>query len=142
MPDAASLVESAPPCRGRRHPHLRAHAPDLPAGAGAEVRHGHRVRRLGIALNGINLVETPWLLGASPSLRVAIAAGDTGSDSYTRLNALGADAFLMQWNLPMLQAGPDALLRGNTGLLTMDPGQRIHRDLPLATFEGGKLAPR
>ena len=93
-------------------------------------------------LNGINLVETPWLLGASPALRVAIAAGDTGSDSYTRLNALGADAFLMQWNLRMLQAGPDALLRGNTGLLTMDPDQRIHRDLPLATFEGGELSPR
>jgi outer membrane PBP1 activator LpoA protein len=93
-------------------------------------------------LNGINLVETPWLLGASPSLRVAIAAGDTGSDSYTRLNALGADAFLMQWNFPRLQAGPDALLRGNTGLLSMDPGQRIHRDLPLATFEGGEVAPR
>jgi outer membrane PBP1 activator LpoA protein len=47
-------------------------------------------------LNDIKLVETPWLLGANPGLRVAIAAGDTGSDNYTRLNALGADAFLLQ----------------------------------------------
>ena len=90
-------------------------------------------------LNGINLVETPWLLGSSPGLRVAIAAGDTGSDNYTRLNALGADAFLLQSSFRQLQAGPDALLRGNTGLLSMDPQLRIHRELSLATFDGGAL---
>jgi len=93
-------------------------------------------------LDGINLVEIPWLLGASPGLRVAIAAGDTGSGVYTRLNALGADAFLLQQNFSTLQAGPDALLRGNTGLLTMDPGQRMVRDVPLVTFDGGELQAR
>lgn len=93
-------------------------------------------------LDGINLVETPWLLGSSPALRVAIAAGDTGSDSYTRLNALGADAYLLQTNFSRLQAGPDALLRGNTGLLSMDPRLRIERELPLATFDGGELKSR
>ena len=92
-------------------------------------------------LNGINLVETPWLLGANPELRVAIAAGDTGSDNYTRLNALGADAFLLQSRFSQLQAGPDALLRGNTGLLSMDPQLRIQRELSLATFDGGALEP-
>ena len=90
-------------------------------------------------LNGINLVETPWLLGSNPGLRVAIAAGDTGSDNYTRLNALGADAFLLQSGFRRLQAGPDWLLRGNTGLLSMDPQLRIHRELSLATFDGGAL---
>jgi len=93
-------------------------------------------------LNGINLVEIPWLLGTSPGLRVAIAAGGTGSDNYTRLNALGADAHLLQSRFMQLQAGPDALLRGNTGLLTMDQKQRIHRELSLATFDGGKLRPQ
>lgn len=90
-------------------------------------------------LNGINLVETPWLLGSNPGLRVAIAAGDTGSDNYTRLNALGADAFMLQSRFRQLQAGPDALLRGDTGLLSMDPQLRIHRELTLATFDGGAL---
>jgi len=93
-------------------------------------------------LDGINLVETPWLLGASPGLRVAIAAGDTGSDAYTRLNALGADAFLLQTRFNQLQAGPDVLLRGNTGLLSMDPQLRIRRELSLATFDGGALKAR
>lgn len=93
-------------------------------------------------LNGINLVETPWLLGANPDLRVAIAAGDTGSDNYTRLNALGADAFLLQSRFSQLQAGPDALLRGSTGLLSMDPQLRIQRELSLATFDEGALEPQ
>lgn len=93
-------------------------------------------------LDGINLVEMPWLLGTNPELRVAIAAGDTGSDVYTRLNALGADAFLLQQDFAVLQAGPDALLRGNTGLLSMDSRQRILRDLFPAAFDGGELKPR
>ena len=90
-------------------------------------------------LNGINLVETPWLLGSSPSLRVAIAAGGTDSDNYARLNALGADAFLLQTRFTQLQAGPDVLLRGNTGFISMDPQLRLHRELSLATFEGGEI---
>jgi hypothetical protein len=84
----------------------------------------------------------PWLLGADPELRVALAAGGTGSDSYTRLNALGADAFLVQSRFLQLQAGPDALIRGHTGLLTMDPGLQLHRELWLATFDGGDLRAR
>jgi outer membrane PBP1 activator LpoA protein len=93
-------------------------------------------------LDGINLVETPWLLGHSPGLRVAIAAGGTGSDNYARLNALGADAFLLQTRFMQLQAGPDVLLRGHTGLISMDPQLRLHRELPLATFDGGQIRPQ
>ncbi len=92
-------------------------------------------------LNGMRLVDLPWLLGASPSLRVAIAAGDTGSDSYTRLNALGADAHLLQTRFGQLQGGPDALLRGNTGLLRMDPRLRILREPQPAVFDGGEIRP-
>jgi outer membrane PBP1 activator LpoA protein len=90
-------------------------------------------------LNDINLVEIPWLLGSNPGLRVAIAAGGTGSDNYARLNALGADAFLLQTRFLQLQAGPDVLLRGNTGFISMDPQLRLHRELSLATFDGGEI---
>jgi hypothetical protein len=93
-------------------------------------------------LDGINLVEIPWLLGSSPDLRVAIAAGGTGSDSYARLNALGADAFLLQTRFRQLQAGPDVLLRGNTGFISMDPQLQLHRELSLATFDGGVVRPQ
>lgn len=90
-------------------------------------------------LNGIHLVETPWLLGANPGLRVTLAAGDGGGDNYTQLNALGADAFLVQSGFSRLQSGADALFRGNTGLLTMDPNLRIQRELSAAIFDGGTL---
>jgi outer membrane PBP1 activator LpoA protein len=93
-------------------------------------------------LNGVQFVEMPWLLGTNPALRVAIAAGGTGSDSYTRLNALGADAFLLQNGFARLQSGPDALLRGNTGLLSLDPQLRIHRELTPAVFDRGEVTPR
>ena len=93
-------------------------------------------------LEGINLVEIPWLLGANPELKNAIAAGKTGTDSYTRLNALGADAFLVQLQFRQLQGGADALIRGNTGLLSMDPQLHIQRELVLSTFDEGAIKPR
>tara|TARA_R110002110_G_scaffold91264_2_gene237608 strand:+ start:236888 stop:238759 length:1872 start_codon:yes stop_codon:yes gene_type:complete len=91
-------------------------------------------------LNGIQLAEIPWLMGANPELRVAIAAGNTGSDAFPRLNALGAEAFKLQTGFSRLQAGPDVLLRGNTGLLSMNPQLQIERQPELATFEEGILA--
>ncbi|MEQ9463013.1 MAG: penicillin-binding protein activator [Haliea sp.] len=90
-------------------------------------------------LNGARLVELPWLLGANPPLRVAIAAGGSGSDDFARLNALGADAWLLQSRFAQLQAGADALIRGNTGLLQLDPGLRMLREPVLATFDGSEL---
>lgn len=92
-------------------------------------------------LNGILLVDIPWLLGSNPGLRVSIAAGSTGSDSYTRLNALGADAFLLQSRFSQLGAGADALLRGDTGLLSLNPALQLVRETRLATFEEGVLKP-
>lgn len=93
-------------------------------------------------LNGVTLVETPWLLGGNPDLRAALGAGGRDTGAYTRLNALGADAHLLQSEFGRLQAGPDALLRGNTGLLSMNPDLQILRESQPATFDGGELVPR
>jgi outer membrane PBP1 activator LpoA protein len=90
-------------------------------------------------LNGIHLVAAPWLLGANPGLRVTLAAGDGGGDNYTMLNALGADAFLVQSGFNRLQSGADVLFRGNTGLLSMDPNLHIQRELSAAVFDGSAL---
>ena len=88
-------------------------------------------------LNDLNLVELPWLLGSNPTLKTAIASG--GGDRYPRLNALGADAYHMQSRLVQLRAGPDALIRGDTGLLTMNPRLQIQRELEPARFDGAQL---
>ena len=93
-------------------------------------------------LNGVQLVDMPWLLGGSPALRVTLATADIDNSRYTRLNALGADAYLLQSEFSRLQAGPDALLRGNTGLLTLSPDLHLLRETSPAAFDGGVVAPR
>ncbi|CAA0110068.1 Penicillin-binding protein activator LpoA [Halioglobus japonicus] len=90
-------------------------------------------------LNGILLAGTPWLLGDNPELRATLTAGDAIGSNLPQLNALGADAFLVQSGFSRLQSGADALFRGNTGLLTMDPDLSIQRELSAATFDGGAL---
>lgn len=89
-------------------------------------------------LNGIQLLETPWVLGT------ARAGNDpmnkpTASDRYSSLRALGADAFLLQSRMNQFQSGPELMIRGNTGLLSLDPNLRIVRRLQPATFDRGVL---
>lgn len=116
------------------------YAGDLPVYATSSIYSGFPDER-DKDLDGTVLVDSPWLLGHSPALRVAITMGGTGSDSYTRLNALGADAFLLQTRLSQLRAGPDVLLQGNTGLLSLNPQLQILREPAPATFDGGALKP-
>lgn len=91
-------------------------------------------------LNGVRVVEIPWLLDDNQALRSQLA--QTGQEAYPRLNALGADAYLLQSRLDQLRAGEAALLRGNTGLLSLNADYQVQRDLPLAEFDQGRLRPR
>ena len=90
-------------------------------------------------LSGIQLVETPWLLGQSEALRTTLEAAQSGAQEYSRLNALGADAYLLQARLSQLQAGPAVHIRGHTGLLSLNAALHIARELKPATFDGGAL---
>ncbi len=89
-------------------------------------------------LNGLHLLEMPWLVGESSGLRQSMARDDS-AQHYLRLQALGADAFLVQSRFAQLRAGPDVVLRGNTGLLTLDPQLQIRRELVPVKFDGGDL---
>ena len=114
------------------------YASDLPVYATSNIYRGAPDKR-DQDLNGINLVETPWNLNLNPGMRSAIATGGTSNGSYARLNALGADAFLLQQNFSLLRSGQDMLVRGNTGLLSLTPELQIRRELQRATFDGGRL---
>lgn len=114
------------------------YASDLPVYATSNIYRGVADAR-DRDLNEIHLVETPWLLGANSETRTALAGGRIDKNAYTRLNALGADAFLLQTRFPQLQAGEDMLMRGNTGLLSLNPQLHITRELLPATFDGGIL---
>ena len=90
-------------------------------------------------LDGTTIVDLPWLMGSNSELRQSLNGAN--SDSYTRLNALGADAYLLQSRLGQLRAGPDALIAGDTGLLSMNPKLQMERALPAAVFDDDQLNP-
>ncbi|WDY58892.1 penicillin-binding protein activator [Pseudomonas sp. PSKL.D1] len=91
-------------------------------------------------MNGIRFCETPWLLDTSNSLRQQVvqqwpqAAGSLG-----RLYAMGVDAYSLAPRLGQLKALPDNRVQGLSGSLTMNPNQRIERQLPWAEFSGGQV---
>lgn len=114
------------------------YASDLPVYATSNIYRGIADTR-DKDLNGIHLVETPWLLTKNLRTQTTIEAGDSGNSAYSRLNALGADAFLLQTRFAQLRAGEDMLIRGNTGLLSLTPALHIKRQLQPATFDGSKV---
>ncbi|HDS1736831.1 MULTISPECIES: penicillin-binding protein activator [Pseudomonas] len=91
-------------------------------------------------MNGIRFCETPWLLDTSNSLRQQVvqqwpqAAGSLG-----RLYAMGVDAYSLAPRLGQLKALPDNRVEGLSGSLSMNPNQRIERQLPWAEFSGGQV---
>ncbi|MFJ3449950.1 penicillin-binding protein activator [Pseudomonas sichuanensis] len=91
-------------------------------------------------MNGIRFCETPWLLDTSNSLRQQVvqqwpqAAGSLG-----RLYAMGVDAYSLAPRLSQLKALPDNRVEGLSGSLSMNPAQRIERQLPWAEFSGGQV---
>ncbi|ANY88126.1 MULTISPECIES: penicillin-binding protein activator [Pseudomonas] len=91
-------------------------------------------------MNGIRFCETPWLLDSTNSLRQQVvqqwpqAAGSLG-----RLYAMGVDAYSLAPRLNQLKALPDNRVEGLSGSLTMNPSQRVERQLPWAEFSGGQV---
>jgi hypothetical protein len=91
-------------------------------------------------MNGIRFCETPWLLDTTNSLRQQVvqqwpqAAGSLG-----RLYAMGVDAYSLAPRLGQLKALPDNRVEGLSGSLSMNPSQRIERQLPWAEFAGGQV---
>ncbi|WP_054899257.1 penicillin-binding protein activator [Pseudomonas sp. NBRC 111131] len=91
-------------------------------------------------MNGIRFCETPWLLDTTNSLRQQVvqqwpqAAGSVG-----RLYAMGVDAYSLAPRLGQLKALPDNRVQGLSGSLSMNPSQRIERQLPWAEFSGGQV---
>lgn len=91
-------------------------------------------------MTGIRFCETPWLLDTTNGLRQQVvrqwpqAAGSLG-----RLYAMGIDAYSLAPRLGQLKTLPDNRIEGLSGSLSMNPSQRIERQLPWAEFSGGQV---
>jgi outer membrane PBP1 activator LpoA protein len=115
------------------------YAADLPVYATSHVFSGRDNPLKDRDLNGLRLVQMPWLLQRD-KLRQTIEATGAKRDPST-MHALGADAFLLHARLQQLAASPHNSIRGYTGVLSMDQQGRIHRQLLPAQFTNGVPVP-
>lgn len=113
-------------------------AGDLPIFATSSI-YGGEVDRRDRDLEGVMLVEIPWIMAKGQSLRSNVQEALTTPASFARLNALGADAHLLQTRMQQLEPGTSTIIRGSTGLLSVGPNLRVQRRLLPASFDGGKL---
>ncbi|AHY41831.1 penicillin-binding protein activator [Stutzerimonas decontaminans] len=116
------------------------YAGDLPVYATSHLHAASHDRTQYLDLEGIRFAETPWLLDDQLPLRQEVeqkwpqAGGTLG-----RLYAMGADAYLLAPRLNQLLALPDTHLEGLSGTLSLNPQQRIERQLPWAQFRDGAV---
>lgn len=116
------------------------YAGDVPVYATSHLFTGTHSQAQYQDLEGIRFCETPWLLDANDPLRQQVsnqwpqAAGGLG-----RLYAMGVDAYRLAPRLGQLKALPESRLDGLSGSLSLNPAQRIERQLPWAEFRGGRV---
>ncbi|MBV6752664.1 penicillin-binding protein activator [Pseudomonas chlororaphis] len=91
-------------------------------------------------MNGVRFCETPWLLDANDPLRKQVTAQwPQAGGALGRLYAMGVDAYRLAPRLGQLKALPDSRIEGLSGSLSMDPQQRVERQLPWAQFVSGQV---
>jgi hypothetical protein len=91
-------------------------------------------------LDGLAIVEIPWLVTPGAPEFAKFARRDFGSESLERLYALGLDAFRVA---QALIDGPPVqfVLEGATGRVTLAEGRQFVREGRLAVYRAGQLVP-
>lgn len=111
---------------------------NIPVYATSHIYSGNRQWRKDSDLNGIVFADMPWILDADKPLKKMLADYlPDESQRYGRMHAFGADAFRLMSRLQQLETNPEAMLRGDTGLLYMSAGRKIHRRLDFARIKLG-----
>ncbi len=117
------------------------YAADLPIYATSRVYEGTPNPAADRDMNDIIFCDTPWTLGAiTPTSEVynaATALWPQQTANKGRLYALGSDAFHVITELNRLQSAPHEQYQGETGILSMDENNQIHRKLVCARFVSG-----
>ena len=117
------------------------HAGDLPVYATSHVYTGKLNRELDRDLNGLVFCDMPWVLKNNSPLSETFRRNWPQQQNLTRLFALGIDAYHLIYNLDYLQNRDYAVYEGQTGSITLDEYNRVHRRLLWARFERGIAVP-
>lgn len=126
-------------------PQLRFHrATDLPVYTTSHAYNGVTDASDNNDLDGILFCDLPWILNGiqDGSLHQRLARlWPDAMDRYSRLYALGIDAYHLIPHLQWLRNEPYSQFAGETGQLSMDENNHIHRTLNWAQFISGKAKP-
>lgn len=114
------------------------HAGDLPVYSTSHVYTGFVDKRADSDLNGMMFCDLPWTLVSDNELRKIFDKTWPEQQNYTRLFALGIDAYHLIRNLNYLQSHDYARFEGQTGNIFLDENRRLHRELLWARFRHGQ----
>lgn len=88
-------------------------------------------------LNGIQFCDLPWLLQRGDLYRTVESNTPSGQGRFVRLYALGVDAFQLLPRLNSMQAVSGSRVSGVTGVLRLDPQNRVRREEVCTRFANG-----
>jgi outer membrane PBP1 activator LpoA protein len=116
------------------------HAHDLPVYATSHISASNSNPDDDRDLDDILFVDIPWMLDSRDSLdhKQVNRLWPDSSQRFSRLFALGIDAYRMIPSLYRLKINPTESINHNTGLLSVDKTGRVKRWLLMATYEKGR----
>lgn len=114
------------------------HASDLPVYSTSHVYSGIVNRELDRDLNNVVFCDLPWILQNTSPLQQTFSQNWPQQENFTRLFALGIDAYHLINNLDYLKNKDFASYEGQTGKIRLDENNRITRTLLWAKFERGR----
>lgn len=144
--DTDLILLVAAPIEARQiMPQLKFHyAGDIPTFSSSHAFSGEVDADVDRDLNGLIFIDIPWHTGSSKEdpLFTQIKKRWPDAHRYTRLYALGIDAYQLLPNIETLKSSSDAFFDGRSGKLFLDASGRIHRKLSQAEFSDGSPTPR
>lgn len=114
------------------------HAGNITVYSTSHVYTGKTNRDLDRDLNGLIFCDMPWVLDNTSPLLKTFKRNWPRQENYTRLFALGIDAYHLIYNLDYLEDKDYAFYAGQTGNLQLTDTNRVTRKLLWAKFVKGK----
>lgn len=139
--DAESIIMVAEPMIARQFKPLFSfyYANDVPVFSPSIIYSGRPNPSRDRDVNGVYFTDLPWILDREPEFRQqAYESFDNLDGPLGRLFAMGADAWTLSINLPLMQQVADSRVAGHTGELWLDADNRVHRHQMWGVFEEGE----
>lgn len=117
------------------------YAGSVPVYATSQIYSGVPAAKADRELNGIRFNAMPWLFDNNSPEKKTVSQHAQSTAIYSRLHALGVDAYRLYPRLTQLAQVPDMRIYGATGALRLLDNNRIEREQTWARFRNGLAQP-